>query len=69
MQEALQIKEDGNPIKEYLTAHPGVCKYRAAKALKLSPAEIYAWYQEELAEEAKQKKEEAEKLRSKKHDN
>lgn len=68
MQEALKTTEGGSLITEYLTAHPGVCKYRAAKALGFSPAEIYAWYQEELAEEANKKKEEAEKLRSKKND-
>ena len=68
MQKALKTEEYGRLIKEYLNAHPGVCKYRAAKALGFSPAEIYAWYQEELVEEANKREEEAEKLRSKKHD-
>lgn len=54
-------------ISEYLNSHPDVSKYRAAKALSLSPADVYEWGQKKLEEE-KQKKEEAEKLRRKKHD-
>ena len=52
-------------ISEYLNSHPDVSKYRAAKALSLSPADVYEWEQKKLEEE-KQKKEEAEKLRRKK---
>ena len=51
-------------ISEYLNSHPDVSKYRAAKALSLSPADVYEWGQKKLEEE-KQKKEEAEKLRRK----
>lgn len=51
-------------ISEYLNSHPDVSKYRAAKALSLSPADVYEWEQKKLEEE-KQKKEEAEKLRRK----
>ena len=51
-------------ISEYLNSHPDVSKYRAAKALSLSPADVYKWGQKKLEEE-KQKKEEAEKLRKK----
>ena len=42
-------------ITEYLNSHPDVSKYRAAKALSLSPADVYEWGQKKLEEE-KQKK-------------
>ena len=42
-------------ITEYLNSHPDVSKYRAAKALSLSTADVYEWGQKKLEEE-KQKK-------------